>query len=151
MWTIYSKEQNIGVDSEVKKAKVSKANKKTWGGAPELSSPNVLQQYIEKQKADKAEQAKNMKGIDINKLTSDESEVSFNFSVKSPPKQNDKVRQVKTSYNLHSRIHVDRNVNAQQVVQMVLKVLRKADPTVLILQNDKNVSQRYIEHEDNVP
>ena len=140
LWNLYSNESKKENINAVKKAKMSPAKKST------------LEQKMEERKADLQEQAKNMDGINIDKLTPDESSDGFNFSIKSPPKKNDKSRQVKTIYTLHNRIHVDRNVNAQKVVQMVLKVLRKADPSVLILPYETTGSQNsFIEHEENVP
>ena len=140
LWNLYSNESKKETTNAVKKAKMSPAKKST------------LEQKMEERKADLKEQAKNMHGINIDKLTPDESSDGFNFSIQSPPKKNDKSSQIKTIYTLHNRIHVERNVNAQKVVQMVLKVLRKADPSVLILPYEKTESQNsFLEHEENVP
>ena len=152
VWELHSVKAKQTDGSPPKKSRMESNDESFNTNLTSNKQKSALEQKMDQMKADAKEQENNMKGINIENLTPDESEVSFNFSIKSPPKLDEKVRKVKTVYNLHSRIHVDRNVNAQKVVKMVLKVLRKADPTVLILKYDATTSQnQFIEDEENVP
>ena len=101
---------------------------------------------------DRQQQAQNLNGINIDNLTPDEENASYNFCVPTAPAVDKKLMQIKHSYYIHNKIHVEKTVNAQSIVKMLFRVLRKADPTVLLLPFIKTTSQeKFIETEENVP
>ena len=116
------------------------------------ATATILAQEHEKRKADRKIQAQNLNGINIDSLTPDEDKASYNFCVPTEPAVNKQLVKIKTSYFIHNRIHVEKTVNAQKIVQMLFRVLRKADPTVLLLPFVKTTSQeKFIETEDKIP
>ena len=103
-------------------------------------------------KADLRAQAQNLNGINISNMTPKEDKANFNFCLPTMKEQEKDLVRKKTSYIIHNKIHVEKMINAQKVVQMLFRVLRKADPTVLLLPYDGTTSQnQYIDVEDNIP
>ena len=107
----------------------------------------------ENKKQDRRQHAQNLNGLNINGDIAEnkKQKVNINHPPSTPNVQ--VVKRVKTVYWLHNRIHVQEKLHAPTMVRELIKILRKADSTVLVLPFDENGGSQNDEtsNENNIP
>ena len=104
-------------------------------------------------KQDMQEQDQNLIGMNIDDVIPKEETEGPNFSIPVTKKAIPVVEREKHEYMIHNKIHVTEKAKAQKIVQMVFRVLRKADPTVNIMPFTKGDSTQNdnLDQEEQIP
>ena len=112
-----------------------------------------LEQHMKKMREDKVKQAQNLNGMNIDYVTPKEEITGPTFDFPEGKKIVKHIVREKTTYYLHNKIHVEDKVHAHEIVKMVIRVLRKADPTIVLLPFKKETAtmNATIDMEDQVP
>ena len=103
----------------------------------------------EKKFADKRAQGQNLNGFNVdNVVVNDDQGMDFKMN---PDKKLKVVELERNDYWLHSKLHVHKERHIPTLVKMLVRVLRKADPTMVLLPLDVQNTNEMIENEDDVP
>ena len=144
-----SKRKKLANDGEKKRDGKHHENELT------SSRTTLNAKYAERQQ-DMREQGQNLNGLNIDTVIPQEEQSEGPvFSIPVIKKPIPAIQKVKNEYMIHNKIHVTGRAKAQKILQMLFRVLRRADPTVNILpvkkeertQND-NLDQEYQVPED---
>ena len=119
----------------------------------EKTSNNVLTQERKKKRKDMRQQAMNLNGMDVDDVIPENQKRVRNINFPPGDPKLHVVKKVKTSYWLHNRLHIQEKLHAPTLVRELVRILRKADPTVLILPfaKDDQSQNDVISNEHNIP
>ena len=136
------KEEHIAIQTTLVKAGLAKKK-------------SQLEQNMEKVRADRREQAQNLNGQNIDNIIPTEHVTGPTFEFPEGKKVVNHIMKEKTVYYLHQKIHVENNkkVHVHEIVKMIFRVLRKADPTVVLLpfKKEQSTMNATIDKEDQIP
>ena len=155
---IGKKSETKGSNDQISPKKFKRGKKSSISHKDLEESQKNLDKTIESQytdqKADMKEQFENLNGMNVDSVMSKE-EVSEgpNFSLPVKTKKVEVIQKTKNEYMIHNRIHVTNKSQAQKIVQIVFRVLRRADPTVNIipLSREEKTQNDNLDQEDQIP
>ena len=143
------KEQNTAMDTNEQKPP-----KKPKTGNNDGKQAKTLNSEYQQQKQEMKEQDLNMRGVDVETVIPNEEEVEGpNFSLPVKEKKVAVIQKEKTEFMIHNKIHVTEKAQAHKIVQMVFRVLRRADPTVNIMpfKKEEKTQNNNLDQEDQIP
>ena len=144
------KEKNSEVNANEQKPK----KKPKTGDKEDEKQGKTLNSEYQQQKQEINKQDQNMRGLDVESVIPNEEEIEGpNFSLPVKEKKVKVVQKEKTKFMIHNKIHVTEKAKAHKIVQMVFRVLRRADPTVNIMPftTEEKSQNNNLDQEDQIP
>ena len=112
-----------------------------------------IEENMKKRREDNRKQAQNLNGMNIDNVVPTETITGPTFDFPEGKKVVNHISRTKSIYYLHNKIHVEGKVQAQEIVKMVFRVLRKADPTVVLVpfKKEEATMNNSLDKEEQVP